>query len=135
VKLMVGRSLEEGVDRSAAEVGDVVLDVRGLGRDGEFSDIDLTLRAGEIVGLGGLIGAGRTEVAETIFGVRHADHGELRVNGEPLTRARPRRPGARASSTCPRTARAGLILEFEVTETVTLSAEHPVHAGGDQREP
>ncbi|HYH90048.1 MAG TPA: sugar ABC transporter ATP-binding protein [Solirubrobacteraceae bacterium] len=122
VKLMVGRSLEEGIDRDGAEAGDVVLDVRGLGRHGEFSAIDLTLRAGEIVGLGGLIGAGRTEVAETIFGVRHADDGEVRVNGEPLSARSPEAAMREGIFYVPEDRQdEGLILEFEVTDNVTLS--------------
>ena len=122
VKLMVGRSLEEGIDRDGAEAGDVVLDVRGLGRDGEFSAIDLTLRAGEIVGLGGLIGAGRTEVAETIFGVRHADDGEVRVNGEPLSARSPEAAMREGIFYVPEDRQGeGLILEFEVIDNVTLS--------------
>jgi len=122
VRLMVGRSLEEGIDRDAAEAGEVVLDVRGLGRDGEFSDIDLTLRAGEIVGLGGLIGAGRTEVAETIFGARHADHGELHMNGDPMTARSPEAAMREGIFYVPEDRQAeGLILELEVEDNVTLS--------------
>ena len=92
MRLMVGRSLDDdAIDREDAEPGVIALEVRGLGRDGDFDDIDLTVREGEIVGLGGLIGAGRTEVAEAIFGVRRADRGDVVVRGDRLNA---RSPGA-----------------------------------------
>jgi rhamnose transport system ATP-binding protein len=122
VRLMVGRSLEEDVDRGKAEPGDVVLEVRSLGRRGEFSGIDLELRAGEIVGLGGLIGAGRTEVAETIFGVRHPDEGELLLRGEPLSARSPQAAMREGIFYVPEDRQdEGLILEFDVADNVTLS--------------
>ncbi len=63
VREMVGRSIDQLFPKTEAEIGDVVLDVKGLSRAGVFSDIDLTVRSGEIVALAGLVGAGRTEVA------------------------------------------------------------------------
>lgn len=81
-ELMTGAALEYVVtaqDRSAAEP---VLEVRGLTRQGEFEDIDLTVRRGEVVGLTGLIGAGRTELAHVLIGMRQADAGETRLEGK-----------------------------------------------------
>jgi DeoR/GlpR family transcriptional regulator of sugar metabolism/energy-coupling factor transporter ATP-binding protein EcfA2 len=62
---------------SAAEIGDVLLDVRNLTRIGAFRDISFSVRSGEIVGLAGLVGAGRTEVARVLFGLDRADKGEV----------------------------------------------------------
>src|SRR5690606_10279484 len=63
----------------------VVLEVKGLSRPREYEDIDLTIRAGEVVGLTGLIGAGRTELGHTLFGMTHAARGEIRLNGKPVS--------------------------------------------------
>jgi rhamnose transport system ATP-binding protein len=138
VRLMVGRSLDEdGIDREDAEPGVVALEVRGLARHGDFEDIDLTLREGEIVGLGGLIGAGRTEVAEAIFGARHADRGEIVLRGDRLD---PRSPGAAMRQGVfyvPEDRQGeGLVLEFGVEDNVTLSILERLTKGGflDRRE-
>jgi simple sugar transport system ATP-binding protein len=80
-ELMTGKRFDEAV--TARDVGDaaVVLETKGLTRRGEYADIDLTVRAGEIVGLIGLIGAGRTELAHTLFGMSRADVGSIRLCG------------------------------------------------------
>src|SRR5260370_304970 len=70
--------------------GDVVLEVRGLTRTGAFRDVSFTVRRGEVVGLGGLGGAGRTEVARAIFGADRIDTGEILLNGRPVRTRSPR---------------------------------------------
>ena len=83
VRRMVGRELlAEERSEPPAEEGAVVLDVRGLSRTGRFQDVSFSVRAGEIVGLAGLIGAGRSEVAETIFGIEAPTAGTVTVAGE-----------------------------------------------------
>jgi ABC-type sugar transport system ATPase subunit len=64
------------------DIGDVVLEVRGYSRSGVFSDVSFTVRAGEVLGLAGLVGAGRTEVARSIFGLDPHDAGEVRIDGQ-----------------------------------------------------
>jgi rhamnose transport system ATP-binding protein len=91
VRLMVGRSLDALFPKQAAEIGDVVLRARGLSRRGVFSDVSFELRRGEIVGLAGFVGAGRTEVARAIFGIDRLDGGELWIDGR---RFQPRSPRA-----------------------------------------
>ena len=83
VQLMVGEDVElySQVDHHP---GEVVLECRGLGREGVFSGVDLQLRAGEILGLGGLVGAGRSEVARCLFGADVPDAGEILMDGRPL---------------------------------------------------
>jgi inositol transport system ATP-binding protein len=84
ITLMVGRELTHLFPKEEAEIGDVVLSVRGLTRHGVISDVSFDLRRGEILGLAGLMGAGRTEVLEAIFGITRIDAGEIVVNGSSI---------------------------------------------------
>jgi inositol transport system ATP-binding protein len=79
---MVGRELTQLFPKEHAEIGEVVVSVRGLTRDGVISDISFDLHKGEILGLAGLMGAGRTEVLEAIFGVTKIDAGEILIRGK-----------------------------------------------------
>jgi rhamnose transport system ATP-binding protein len=90
VRLMVGRSLDALFPKEDAEIGDVVLRVEGLTRRGVFSNVSFELRRGEIVGLAGFVGSGRTEVARSIFGIDRLDAGELRIDGRPFRVRSPR---------------------------------------------
>jgi len=91
VRLMVGRSLDALFPKEEAEIGEVVFEAEGLGRRGVFSGVSFELRRGEIVGLAGFVGAGRTEVARAIFGIDKLDRGRIKVGGR---RFRPRSPRA-----------------------------------------
>ncbi len=82
ITLMVGRELTHLFPKEHAEIGEVVMSVRGLTRQGVISDISFDLRKGEILGLAGLMGAGRTEVLEAIFGMTRVDAGEIMINGK-----------------------------------------------------
>jgi rhamnose transport system ATP-binding protein len=81
IRLMIGRPLKEYMHKEAARIGEVALEVQGLTLPGVFSDISFTVKRGEIVGLGGLVGAGRTDVARAIFGVAPAATGTVKVGG------------------------------------------------------
>jgi ribose transport system ATP-binding protein len=90
--LMVGRDLtreEDAFSRRRAEVGQPVLAVRGLGDGGLLKDISFDVRAGEIVGFAGLIGAGKTELAKALFGARPYSTGEVLLRGRPIVNASP----------------------------------------------
>ncbi len=91
VRLMVGRSLDALFPKEEAEIGEVVLRAEGLTRRGVFSNMSFELRRGEIVGLAGFVGSGRTEVARSIFGIDRLDAGRLSVEGRAF---RPRSPRA-----------------------------------------
>ncbi|MET7507763.1 sugar ABC transporter ATP-binding protein [Streptomyces albidoflavus] len=86
VRLMVGRSIDQQYPRELPEQGEPLLTVRGLTRDGVFQDVGFEVRAGEIVGLAGLVGAGRTEVARAVFGADPYDRGSVEVLGRELPR-------------------------------------------------
>ncbi|MGC8990040.1 MAG: sugar ABC transporter ATP-binding protein [Verrucomicrobiia bacterium] len=90
IALMVGRDIEETVGPPATATGQVALELRGLTKRGKFTGVDLTLRQGEILGLAGLMGAGRTELAEAIFGLVRPDGGEVRVHGRVVKIESPR---------------------------------------------
>ncbi|WP_409263035.1 sugar ABC transporter ATP-binding protein [Neorhizobium galegae] len=81
---MVGRTISSIFPKEDVPIGDVVLSIENVSRTGVFEDVNLTVRAGEIVGLAGLIGAGRTEVARVIFGLDKCDAGTIRLNGTPI---------------------------------------------------
>jgi inositol transport system ATP-binding protein len=85
ITLMVGRELTHLFPKEEVAIGEVVMSVRGLTRHGVIDDISFDLRRGEILGLAGLMGAGRTEVLEAIFGVTKVDAGEILINGKPVT--------------------------------------------------
>ncbi|MFO1092928.1 MAG: sugar ABC transporter ATP-binding protein [Planctomycetaceae bacterium] len=86
IRLMVGRTAADLVsrDQHPPAHGEIVLRVDGLTRAGAFQDISFTVRAGEIVGLAGLVGAGRSEIARSVFGIDAYDCGAVSVAGEPL---------------------------------------------------
>jgi len=89
IRQMVGRAVDNLFPKLPAEVGDVVLAVEGLGRVGVFDDISFEVRAGEIVCLAGLVGAGRSEIARAVYGVDRYDRGSVRVNGAAVRRHSP----------------------------------------------
>ncbi len=89
VKMMVGRELTQAFPVIEKEIGDVVYTASGVTRAGQVADVDLTLRAGEIVGVYGLMGAGRTELARLLFGLEPMDAGAVTFNGRPLGKLSP----------------------------------------------
>jgi len=86
IKLMVGRSMSAYFHREfLEEKGDVVLEVKNLSKEGLLDDVSLYVRSGEIVGLAGLVGARRTELARAIFGVDHFEKGDVYIFGEKVS--------------------------------------------------
>ncbi|MFG2148780.1 sugar ABC transporter ATP-binding protein [Streptomyces sp. NPDC048696] len=86
VRLMVGRDIDQQYPRERPDVGAPLLSVRSLTRQGAFHDVSFEVRAGEVVGLAGLVGAGRTEVARAVFGADRYDSGSVDVGGRRLPR-------------------------------------------------
>ncbi len=82
IRLMIGRPLGKYRRKHSAAIGDVALAVEELSQPGLFSGVSFTVRKGEIVGLGGLVGAGRTDVARALFGIAPAESGTVSVNGQ-----------------------------------------------------
>jgi rhamnose transport system ATP-binding protein len=82
IRLMIGRPLKEYMHKQGNKIGEVALEVKNLSLPGIFHDISFDVRKGEIVGLGGLVGAGRTDVARAIFGIAKAESGTIEVHGK-----------------------------------------------------
>src|SRR6202035_5282740 len=89
IHAMVGREMSALFPKVAAESGKTVLEVERLTREGVFTDVSFSVRAGEIVALAGLVGAGRSEVARAIFGIDRWDAGFVKINGHPLPSGSP----------------------------------------------
>jgi rhamnose transport system ATP-binding protein len=124
IRLMVGRELSAIFPKRAVEFGETALELRGVGCSGTcVADVNLSVRKGEIVGLAGLVGAGRTELAKTIFGLTPADQGEIMVGG---LRASIKNPGdaiRRGIAYLPEDRRRhGVIAELPITANITLAS-------------
>jgi ribose transport system ATP-binding protein len=84
VKMMVGRELGKNYPKRQHEIGEPVLELRDVSRRGRLKNISFSLRRGEILGIAGLVGAGRSDLAQVIFGAEPADSGEIRIHGQPV---------------------------------------------------
>ena len=89
VEMMVGRRIEALFPKAEAPLGPVVLELESLVREPSTRGVSLKLRAGEILGIAGLVGSGRSELAEIIFGMAKAESGEIRIDGRPVKIASP----------------------------------------------
>lgn len=84
IRLMIGRPLKEFLHKGSAQIREVALAVKNLTLAGRFENVSFELRKGEVLGLGGLVGAGRTDVARALFGIMPADSGTIQVGGKPV---------------------------------------------------
>jgi rhamnose transport system ATP-binding protein len=125
VRAMVGRNLEERAPGQASTPGDQVLQVQRLTREGVFTDISFDVRAGEIVALSGLVGAGRSEVARAVFGIDSYDAGSVTVHGRPLHRSSPTSAMAAGVGFVPEDRRQqGLVMDMSVQQNMALASLH-----------
>ena len=122
IRHMAGRELKEIFPPRAPANGDVRLRVANLTRAGKFRDVSFEVRAGEVIGIAGLAGAGRTELVETIFGAYPADTGEIFLNGARLHGAQPDKAVARGMGLLTEDRkRTGLCLNQTVARNLTLA--------------
>ncbi len=121
VKHMVGRSIDQFYPKKTAVAGEPLLSVEGLSRTGFFEDVSFTLHAGEILGLTGLVGAGRTEVVEVLSGVTRADKGSVAIRGQKQDIHSPHEALKQGVSLLPEDRqKQGLLLPWSIRDNITL---------------
>ncbi len=131
IKKMIGRSLTEYEDMSKVKSeagkyisGETLLQARSLGRNDAIEPFDLELHPGEVIGLAGLLGSGRTEMAELIFGLEKPDSGSMVMNGKPINRFSPLDSIARGVALCPEDRKdEGILGELTVRENIILAMQ------------
>ena len=132
VRAMVGRELaERPPEAGGATPGEPLLAVERLTREGIFTDVSFTVRAGEIVALAGLVGSGRSEVARAIFGIDRFDAGSVTVRGRQLRKASPTSAMAAGVGFVPEDRRQqGLVMDMSVQQNVALASLGRLRKGG-----
>jgi rhamnose transport system ATP-binding protein len=122
VRRMVGRELSALYPKQETQVGDTVLSVRRLTREGVFTDVSFEVRAGEVVALAGLVGAGRSEVARAIFGIDKPDAGHVEVDGKRLAAGRPLAAMRAGIGFVPEDRRQqGLVMDLSIARNATMT--------------
>jgi rhamnose transport system ATP-binding protein len=122
VRRMVGRELDALFPKEDAEIGGPVLRVHRLTREGVFTDVSFEVRAGEIVALAGLVGAGRSEVARAIFGIDRPDGGHVEVGGEALPKGKPTAAMKAGIGFVPEDRRQqGLVMDLSIARNATIT--------------
>ncbi len=123
VTLIVGHELETQNETQREKTGRPVLQVRGLSRKGWFDDISLDVAAGEIVGIYGLLGSGRTEFLEAVFGLHKPDRGEVLLEGKKVLPGNPKASIRAGMTMVPEDRKqTGLVLNSSIAHNITLSA-------------
>ncbi|GAA2617229.1 sugar ABC transporter ATP-binding protein [Streptomyces axinellae] len=122
VRRMVGRDLGELYPKQEARTGEIALSVHRLTREGVFRDVSFEVRRGEIVALAGLVGAGRSEVAQAVFGVERPDAGEVHVGGTALRPGSPTAAMRAGLALVPEDRRQrGLVMEASIERNIGLT--------------
>ena len=123
IQLMVGRTIDEQIPKREVPFGAAVLQVEGLARTGELAPVSLSVHAGEILGIAGLMGSGRTELARAIFGADPTDAGTVRVAGQEPSRNNPAASIAAGLGFITEDRKQqGLVLQCSVAENITLTS-------------
>lgn len=132
IRMMVGRPLSVLYERGDShQIGDPVLEVNGLSRMMKFEDISFDVKAGEIVGVAGLIGSGRTEVARALFGTLDIDQGTVRINGKEVKIHYPGQALSHGLIYLPEDRQHhGLLMPMTITQNATLSILDRIAPGG-----
>jgi rhamnose transport system ATP-binding protein len=132
IRLMVGRDLQAIFPKRTVPIGDIVLETERIGsRAVGVRDVSLEVRAGEILGLAGLVGAGRTELARVLFGINPADQGVIRLGGSAVTVWSPAQAVRLGLAYLPEDRRRhGVIHEMSVAANTTLASLRAIARGG-----
>ncbi len=131
ISRMVGRVIDTLYPKTETHPAETVLSVRSLGRTGVLKDISFELRRGEVLGLSGLVGAGRTEIARCIFGADHYDSGTIVLDGEPVVIRSPEQAVRLGIGYVPEDRkRQGLFAEMTVRDNISMSVVHQMTRAG-----
>lgn len=131
IQLMVGRELEDKFPKVQAKRGKELLRIEGLTRSGIFEDITFSLYEGEVLGISGLVGAGRTEVAKAIFGDDPVDQGRIYIEGSQVQIRSPKDAIERGIGLAPEDRKVeGLIQILSVQQNISMSSIERVSRGG-----
>jgi ABC-type sugar transport system ATPase subunit len=129
-QLMIGRKLDLSRSKSDHELGDIAIEVQGLSCGKLFEDVSFEVRRGEVLGFYGLVGAGRTEIAETLFGLRDPSSGKILLDGEEVQITSPADAIAKGISLVPEDRKAqGLVLGMNCRDNMTLPQVSDLKAG------
>ncbi|WP_439524470.1 sugar ABC transporter ATP-binding protein [Marivita sp.] len=129
-QLMIGRSLDLSRNESHHEMGEIALEVRGLSCGNLFRDVNFNVRKGEVLGFYGLVGAGRTEIAETIFGLRAPSSGQIFLKGQEVRINSPIDAIGHGISLVPEDRKGqGLVLGMNCRDNMTLPQVDDLTAG------
>ncbi len=129
-QLMIGRKLDLSRNESHHEMGEVAIAVQNLSCGDLFQDVSFEVRRGEVVGFYGLVGAGRTEIAETLFGLREPTSGKILLNGKETTIHSPHDAIERGISLVPEDRKGqGLVLSMNCRDNMTLPQVDDLKAG------
>ncbi|WP_050614477.1 sugar ABC transporter ATP-binding protein [Bacillus testis] len=121
VTKMVGRELKDRFPERNVKLGEVILEVKGLTNTRSFQDISFSVREGEVVGVSGLMGAGRTEIMRSIFGIDPLEAGEIWLNGKKTTIKNPAQAVAQGIGFITEDRKdEGLVLDFSIRENMAL---------------
>ncbi|TMN23794.1 sugar ABC transporter ATP-binding protein [Lentibacillus cibarius] len=131
VKMMVGRELGQRFPERGNTPGDVIFEVNGLARKGMFDDVNFFVRSGEILGIAGLMGAGRSEIMETIFGYAKKQRGTVRLNGKELVIKHPADAIKAGIGFITEDRKSqGLLTEFSIRDNIALTNLKTVSSNG-----
>ncbi|MEO1443309.1 MAG: sugar ABC transporter ATP-binding protein, partial [Chloroflexota bacterium] len=137
ISMMVGRTISNLFPKQDSNPGDVVLEVRNLNYGATTRDISFNVRAGEIVGLVGLVGSGRSETAQVIFGINPAESGDILIDGQPVKINHPHEAIEHGIAYVPEDrGTQGLIREMTLRENASMATMEQVSNAGfiDQRQ-
>ncbi|GES45446.1 sugar ABC transporter ATP-binding protein [Rhizobium dioscoreae] len=127
IAMMLGRELaetESTIKQSETESGPIKYHFTNFGKRGKIKPFDMEVRVGEVVGIAGLLGSGRTETAEVLFGVERADSGEAKIEGKPIALSSPRAAIKSGFGFCPEDRKTdGIIGDLSIRENIVMALQ------------
>lgn len=131
IELIIGREIKDEFAKFNEPTNETIMDIAGLSRDNNVHDISLNLKKGEILGIYGLVGSGRTEFLDLIFGIEHADKGTIHINGQHLDKHSPKDAiNAGIAYVTEDRKETGLMLGRSINENINIASFGAISRGG-----